>query len=107
MGEEFAGPEKLGLAPKVLQNLWGSAEPFFNRLFTMRTFLQNPKGSAEFWGTLGSPGPSFQALQILLPERTTNPFSKHGFGPPPPMIRSPPPFVHALLFSLVRKEKGT
>ena len=29
LGEEFARPEKLGLAPKVLQNLWGSAEPFF------------------------------------------------------------------------------
>ena len=28
--EEFEGPEKLGLAPKVLQNLWGSAEPFSN-----------------------------------------------------------------------------
>ena len=25
----FVRPEKLGLAPKVLQNLWGSAEPFF------------------------------------------------------------------------------
>ena len=34
MGEEFAGPEKLGLVPKVLQNLWGSAEPFFNKLFS-------------------------------------------------------------------------
>ena len=22
MGEEFAGPEELGMAPKVLQNLW-------------------------------------------------------------------------------------
>ena len=33
--EDFAGAEKLGLASKVLQNLWGSAEPFFNRLFTM------------------------------------------------------------------------
>ena len=27
MREDFAGPEKLGLAPKVLQNLSGSAEP--------------------------------------------------------------------------------
>ena len=46
MGEAFAEPEKLGLTPKVLQNLWGSAglchvkrsaepEPFFNKLFTM------------------------------------------------------------------------
>ena len=46
----FAGPEKLGLAPKVLKNLsstwflWG--ETF------CRTFLQNPKGSAEFLGNL-------------------------------------------------------
>ena len=40
MGGELAGPEKLGLAPKVLQNLWGSAEPFFNKLFTMRNVLQ-------------------------------------------------------------------
>ena len=31
LGEEFAGPEKLGLAPKVLQSLWVSAEPFFNQ----------------------------------------------------------------------------
>ena len=35
LGEELAGPEKLGSAPKVLQNLWGSAEMFFNQLFTM------------------------------------------------------------------------
>ena len=41
IGEEFAGHEKLGMAPKVLQNLWVSAEPFFNRLFTMRNILQN------------------------------------------------------------------
>ena len=42
-GEEFAGPEKLGLAPKVLHNLWGSGEPFFNRLVTMSNVqvLQN------------------------------------------------------------------
>ena len=41
MGEDFAGLEKLGLAPKVLQNLWGSAELFFNSI------LQNVKRSAE------------------------------------------------------------
>ena len=37
LGEEFAfaGPEELGLAPEVLQNLRGSAEPFFNRPLTM------------------------------------------------------------------------
>ena len=31
MGEEFAMSEKLGLAP----NLWGSAELFFDELFTV------------------------------------------------------------------------
>ena len=41
IGEEFAALEKLGLAPKVLQNFKGSAEPFFNRLFTIGNVLQN------------------------------------------------------------------
>ena len=49
---------KLGLAPKVLQNLSGSAELFFNWFLLYetfrRTFLQNPKGSAEFWGGGGA-----------------------------------------------------
>ena len=36
MAEKCAGPEKLGLALKVLQqNLCDSAEPFFNWLFAM------------------------------------------------------------------------
>ena len=33
LGEELAVPEKLGLAAKVLQNLSGSAEPLFHKLF--------------------------------------------------------------------------
>ena len=35
LGEEFAESEKLGLAPKVLQNLMGSEKSSVNRLFTM------------------------------------------------------------------------
>ena len=73
MLHDFAGPEKL----------WGSAGPF-NKLFTIcetfcRTFLQNPENSAEFWGTSGSCGPSFQAIQILLPSRGPK---KGAFGKP-------------------------
>ena len=64
LGEELSGSEKLGLASKVLQNLWGSVWGFFSRFSTMERFhralLQNPKGSAEFWGGFGSPGPSFE-----------------------------------------------
>ena len=33
--KNLQGLKKLGLAPKVLQNLWVSAELFFNRLSTM------------------------------------------------------------------------
>ena len=55
MDNVFAGPEKLGLAPKVQQNLWGSAEPFFNKLFLCetfyRTFLQNPTKVPQNSGT--------------------------------------------------------
>ena len=40
LGDEFAGPEKM-----VLQNL--SSTGFYS---VKQTFLQNPKGSAEFWG---------------------------------------------------------
>ena len=54
MGEDFAGAEKLGLAPKVLQNLWRSA--FLEQAFYC---VQNPKGSAEFWATFGSSAPVF------------------------------------------------
>ena len=57
VGEEFAGPEKLDLAPKTLQNLSGSAE-FWVRVLQQVFYyanlsaepLQNPKGSAEFSG---------------------------------------------------------
>ena len=33
MGEEYAGSKKLGLAPKVLQSLWSSAELFLQQTF--------------------------------------------------------------------------
>ena len=33
-------------------------------------------------------------------KHTIKPLPKQGFGPPPPMIRFPRPFVHALSFSL-------
>ena len=62
-GGEFAGLEKLGLSPKALQNLWGSAEPFFNRLFTMRNVLQNlaaePQRFCRILGNLWEPRPVF------------------------------------------------
>ena len=61
MGEELAGSEKLGSAPKVLRNLWGSAELFFKlttSFLQMRNLLQNlpaePQRFAEFWGGVGS-----------------------------------------------------
>ena len=54
LGEEFAGPEKLGLAPKVLQNLWAlvvlqnlSSTDFLLGKTFCRTFMQHPKGSAQ------------------------------------------------------------
>ena len=71
MGEEFAGSEKLGLAPKVLRVLLGSAEPFSTGFLLCETFrrnfLQNPKGSVEFWGAFGSPDPSFGDRPLFLP----------------------------------------
>ena len=65
LGEEFAGSEKLGLAPKVLQNLWSSlcersSAGFLPCKRFCRTLLQNPIGSAEFWGGFGSLGLSFK-----------------------------------------------
>ena len=62
LGEEFEGPENLGLAPKVLQNLWGSAEPFFKKLshyakHSAEPSCRTPKGSAELWGTFWEPLP--------------------------------------------------
>ena len=61
----WAWPPKFCRTPKVLQNL--SSTSFLLCETFCRTFLQNPKGTAEFWGTFGSPSQSFQALQILLP----------------------------------------
>ena len=43
MGEEFAGSEELGLARF-------SSTGFLQSETIRRTFLQNPKGSAEVWG---------------------------------------------------------
>ena len=68
LGAEFAGPEKLGLAPKVLKS-FGALQNLSSTGFLLcetfcRTFLQNPKGAAEFWGTFGIPSLSFQALQF-------------------------------------------
>ena len=42
LGEECAGSEKLGLAPKVLHSLWGSAELFFNWLFAVKPSAELP-----------------------------------------------------------------
>ena len=47
-------PEKLGLAP------WGSGSLSSTSVLLRETFLQNPKDSAEFWGTFRSPDPSFE-----------------------------------------------
>ena len=65
LGEEFAGlrPEKLGLAPKVLQNLWGSAEAFFNKLFCYAKRSTEPSCKPQrfcriLWN-LWEPGPVF------------------------------------------------
>ena len=71
LGEEFAGSEKLGLAPTILQNLWGSAELLFKVFFLLlvftgafrRIFLQHPTGSAEFWRVAG---PVFEVRRLSL-----------------------------------------
>ena len=63
---ELVGSEKLGLTPKFLQNLWlwsslqtSSSTGFLLCETFYRTFLQNHKGSAEFWGgDGGEPGAS-------------------------------------------------
>ena len=69
LGEEFPAPEKLGLAPKVLQNLSPTGILLWETF--RRTFLQNPKGSAEFWETFGSPDPSFEDQLLSLPKIIT------------------------------------
>ena len=64
-GEDLAGSERLGLAPKVLQNLLGSGCEGSSAGFLLckpfrRNLLQNPKGS-EFWGGRGGrPRPVFE-----------------------------------------------
>ena len=85
-GEEetlVEGLKSWALAPKVLQNLKGSAEPFFNRLFPMRKVPQNLPAE------LGSPGPSSHALQILLPFSMFGPLAYIVCtkGPPPPEVK--------------------
>ena len=59
MGEEFGGPEKLGLAPKVLQNFGVLLNLSATGLLLCETFCRAFLRSAEFWGTFGSPGPVF------------------------------------------------
>ena len=49
----------------VLQNLCSTGFLLYETFFT--TFLLNPKGAAEFWGTFGSPGPSFEDRLFFLP----------------------------------------
>ena len=53
--------EPLGFCVRALQQVFyyakGSPEPA----------CRNPKGSAEFWGTFGSPGPSFEDWLFFLP----------------------------------------
>ena len=67
-GEEFAqGPEKLGLDPKVPQNLWGSAEPFFNWLYTKRS-AEGP--------------PSFEDQLFLLPQNAESSSHRPAFVVP-------------------------
>ena len=72
LGEDFAGPVKLGLAHKVLQNLCVSAEPFFNRFFTMWNVLQNlpaePQKFCRILGNLWESGCLFWGLAFLPPK---------------------------------------
>ena len=71
LGEEFEGLKSWAWLPKfcrifgVLQNL--SSTSFILCETFCSTFLQNPKGSAEFWGTFGSPGPSLEDQLFFLP----------------------------------------
>ena len=44
---EFPRPETLGLAPKVLQNLWGPPEPFFSKTSAMHKVPQNPAAEPQ------------------------------------------------------------
>ena len=62
LGEELARSEKLGLAPKVQQNLLVSAELFFNKRLTMsnlpqpQPFCRTPK-VPQISGEEREPGP--------------------------------------------------
>ena len=49
--------------------LYGSAELFFAGLWLSETFLQNPKGSAEFLGGGGSPERNFWGLSAFPPNK--------------------------------------
>ena len=52
---------------KVLQNFSSTSLSLCETFRT--TFLQNPKGSPEFWQTVGgSPDPSFEAQLLFLPK---------------------------------------
>ena len=54
MGKHVAGSERLDLAPKVLQNPWGSVGRFYSKSSTTRNLpqkpLQNPKRSRILGG---------------------------------------------------------
>ena len=62
-GRRIAGPAKLGLAPKVLQNPRSSAEPFSNKLSTVWNVPQNlpsePQKFRRIPVNLWEPGPFF------------------------------------------------
>ena len=73
----WAWPAKFCRTFGVLQNL--SSTGLLLCVSFCRTFLQYPKSSAEFRGTFGNPGPSFQALQILFPH-VDHPFGGADFA---------------------------
>ena len=73
LGEEFAGPEMKSWAwpPKFCRTLGGSAEPFFNKLFTMQNVLQNLP--AEFFAEpLGAPARLFRPCEFFSQHRCNN-----------------------------------
>ena len=49
IGAEFAGSERLGLAPKVLQNLWGSVRGFFSKLLKLCNPSAEPPAEGGAW----------------------------------------------------------
>ena len=74
LGEDFAGSEKLGLAPKVLHNLLGSPELFFNRLFTLWKHPQNlpaePQRFCRVLGRRGEPGPVLEDRLLFFSHKS-------------------------------------